>query len=163
MRGVYDGANEIVLRELSFEGTPGVRVVTPLRPTIGDTALLVLRGFVPAPDARRAPLDSLGEPGERLVAGLALPLESATDGGAPLDRDGHTSWRRLDLAALRRRLPYPIYGFYLLQTPDSSLPRFPRRLDAPVPDDGPHLNYAIQWFAFALIATVVGVVVARKQ
>jgi cytochrome oxidase assembly protein ShyY1 len=26
-------------------------------------------------------------------------------------------------------------------------------------DDGPHLNYAIQWFAFAGIAVVVGAVV----
>jgi surfeit locus 1 family protein len=30
----------------------------------------------------------------------------------------------------------------------------PRRLPPPSLDEGPHLNYAIQWFAFATIALV---------
>jgi cytochrome oxidase assembly protein ShyY1 len=36
---------------------------------------------------------------------------------------------------------------------------FPRRVDPPGLDEGMHLSYAIQWFAFALIALVVGGVV----
>ena len=43
-----------------------------------------------------------------------------------------------------------------------ALPRFPRRLDPPPFDDGPHLSYAIQWFAFAIIAIVFGGIFVRQ-
>jgi surfeit locus 1 family protein len=55
---------------------------------------------------------------------------------------------------LRTRLPYSIAPFVIRQAPDSVLSRFPRRLDPPELDDGPHLSYAIQWFAFTIIALV---------
>jgi surfeit locus 1 family protein len=94
------------------------------------------------------------------VLGIALPLDSGR--GAPLERNGKTTWSRLDRAALRNRLPYPIHSFYIQQLPDSALPRFPRRLDPPALDDGPHLYYAIQWFAFAAIAVVFAIVMLRQ-
>jgi hypothetical protein len=37
------------------------------------------------------------------------------------------------------------------------------RLTPPPLDDGPHLNYAIQWFAFAVIALVGAGVVIRQR
>ena len=45
--GRYDDANEIVLRGTSYQGLPGVTVVTPLRLPGTDSAQLVTRGFVP--------------------------------------------------------------------------------------------------------------------
>jgi surfeit locus 1 family protein len=69
-----------------------------------------------------------------------------------VEHAGRTTWRRLELEALRRRLPYAVLPVYILQTPDSSLPRFPRRLEPPPVDEGPHLSYAIQWFLFAALA-----------
>jgi surfeit locus 1 family protein len=158
--GEFDHAHEIVLRGQAFEGTPGVLVVTPLRLEESDSAVLVLRGFVPAADAVRADLDSLREPGEVLVRGLATPI--ATGGGQPLEHDGHTTWARLDLAALRARLPYPILPVLLRQTPDSGLPARPRRLPAPELSEGPHLSYAVQWFAFAVMAVAFGVLVVGR-
>jgi surfeit locus 1 family protein len=164
--GRYDHAREIVLWGRSFRGVPGVHVVTPLRPARGDTAVLVDRGFVPSPDAVTVELDSLAEPGEQRVAGVAVPIESRPDGGGPLARAGRTTWSRLDLAAARRLVPYPVFPFYIRQTPDSlrrgSQPgpaRFPRRLPPPALDDGPHQNYALQWFAFAALGVAFGVVV----
>jgi surfeit locus 1 family protein len=158
--GRYDHDNEFVLRGTSLNGVPGVTVVTPLRLPESDTALLVARGFVPAPDAVTAELDSLGEPGPREVAGVALPIASGE--GRPLERDGRTSWGRLDLAALRERLPYPLYPVVLRQSPDSTLPRSPRRLQPPALDDGPHLTYAVQWFLFAGLSAVFAGVVVRR-
>jgi surfeit locus 1 family protein len=158
--GRYDHANEVVLRGSSLNGLPGVTVVTPLRLAESDTALLVMRGFVPSPDAVTARLDSLREEGEREVRGLAMPVDSG--GGMPLERRGTTTWARLDLAALEARLPYPLYPVALRQSPDTALPPLPRRLQPPPLDDGPHLNYAVQWFLFAGMAAVfAGVVVGR--
>lgn len=158
--GRYDHEHEVVLRGASLNGLPGVTVVTPLRLAESDTALLVTRGFVPSPDAVTARLDSLREPGEVRVRGIALPIGAGE--GRPLERRGATTWGRLDTAALRAHLPYPVYPVALRQSPDSALPRLPRRLEPPPLDDGPHLNYAVQWFLFAGMAAVfAGVVVGR--
>jgi surfeit locus 1 family protein len=76
--------------------------------------------------------------------------------------EGSSTWARLDLPALRGTLPYPILPVALLQTPDSALPRYPRRLDAPEVDDGPHLSYAVQWFLFSVMGIAFGLVVVAR-
>jgi surfeit locus 1 family protein len=159
--GQYDHVHDVVLRGKAYQGVPGVEIVSPLVLEGGRTALLVNRGFVPAPDATTADTDSLGEPGHVVVEGIALPME--TGRGMPLEHGGRTTWARLDAAALRRLLPYSIGEIYLRETPDSTRRAFPRRLDPPPMDDGPHLSYVIQWFAFSLIALVFAGVVARKK
>jgi surfeit locus 1 family protein len=159
--GEFDHSHEVAIRGQAFQGTPGVLVVTPLRLAASDSAVLVLRGFVPSPDAVSADLDSLTESGRLRVYGLATPIGSG--GGQPLERDGRTTWARLDLAALRARLPYPVLPVLLRQAPDSGLPSMPRRLPAPELSEGPHLSYAIQWFAFAVMAVAFGVLVVRKD
>jgi cytochrome oxidase assembly protein ShyY1 len=123
----------------------------------------VNRGFVPAPDAMTAEVDSLAEVGVRQVTGIAFAIPTDAEGGAPLARKGRTTWKRLDLAALRARLPYPILDVYILEAPDSSLPLYPRRLEPRPLDDGPHLNYAIQWFSFGTIALVGGVILLYQE
>ena len=159
-RGVYDREHEIVLRGQAFQGAPGVYVVTPLRLAGSEAAVLVLRGFVPAPDAVRANTDALVETGTVRVRGLATPIGSG--GGKPLEHADRTTWARLDLEALRARLPYPLLPVAVRQTPDSSLPRSPRRLPPPELTDGPHLNYAIQWFLFAGMAVAFAVLVVGR-
>jgi surfeit locus 1 family protein len=160
-RGRYDHTHDLTLRGKEYSGVPGVEIVSPLLLDGRTQAVLVNRGFVPTPDAVTVYPDSLREPGEQSVEGIALPI--GPGGGAPLQRGARTSWARLDLAALRDSLPYPISAFYIRQSPDSALPRFPRRLDPPVLDDGPHLSYAIQWFAFAIMALVFAGIVVRQK
>jgi surfeit locus 1 family protein len=159
--GHYDHEHDIVLRGKVYGGSPGVEVATPLVLQGGRVAVLVNRGFLPTPDAVTAQTDSVRELGRVRVEGTALSLPSG--GGAPLDRSGHTTWARLDREALAARLPYEVAPVYIRQAPNSALPRFPRRLE-PLPiDDGPHLNYAIQWFAFAGMAIVFGIVILRTK
>lgn len=160
--GRYDRGHEIVLRGVTFEEAPGVQVVTPLVMENGR-AILVKRGFVPAPDAVSADLDGLDEPGVVTVSGVALPIDSSRGKGAPLPHDGRTTWARLDLPALRSTMPYPLLPVYLLQAQDSALPRSPRRLPVPALDDGPHLSYALQWFAFATTALIVAGILAFRS
>ena len=157
--GRYDQAHDVVLRGREYAGVPGVEIVSPLIMGDGKTAVLVDRGFVPAPDAVRVAADSFREPGAQTVEGFLLPIPSGS--GAPMQHRGKTTWARLDLAALRAALPYQVYPYSIQQLPDSTLPRFPRRQPPAPLDDGPHLNYAIQWFSFALIALVFAGIMAR--
>jgi len=159
--GHYDHVHDVVLRGKTYGGSPGVEVVTPLVLDGGRTAVLVNRGFLPAPDAVTAPTDSVHEFGRVRVSGEAIPVPSG--GGAPLERSGHTTWARLDRKALGGLVPYTIAPIYIRQFPDTGLPPFPRRL-GPVPiDDGPHLSYAIQWFAFSAMTIVFGMVILRSK
>lgn len=158
--GRYDAAHEIVLRGAVLQGVPGVRLVTPLRLGGQGPAVLVERGFVPAPDAVSVDTAGLEEGGEVTVRGIAQAVPA--EGGQPMERGGRTTWRRLDLPSLRKEMPYTLLPIYILQTPDSALPRFPRRVDPPAIDDGPHLNYAIQWFLFATLATAFAFLVVGR-
>jgi surfeit locus 1 family protein len=161
--GEYDHAHDIVVRGQAYREQPGVTVVSPLRIRGTDRAVLVARGFVAAADAVTAGTDSLREPGVVEVRGVAMPLGSRPDSGQPLERHGRTTWKGLDRAALEARTGYRLGDVYVLQTPDSALPRTPRRLPPPSFDDGPHLSYAIQWFAFATIAVVGGTVLLGSR
>lgn len=159
--GRYDHAHEMLIRHRTYQEHPGVYVITPLLLAGSDTAILVNRGFLPSPDGLTVPaLDSLIEPDSQRVSGIAFGLVAEANGGEPLERGGRVSWRALDSAALRSRLPYPILNVVLLQSPDSALPNFPRRVEPRPLDDGPHLSYMLQWFAFAVIFAVGGVMVA---
>lgn len=159
--GRYDYSHEMLIRQRAYQEHPGVYVITPLILTGSDTVVLVNRGFLPSPDGLTVPaLDSLREPESQSVTGIAFGLRTEANGGEPLEREGRVSWRALDSASLRTRLPYPIVNVVLLQTPDAALPAFPRRVEPRPLDDGPHLSYMIQWFGFAVIFAVGGVMVA---
>ncbi|HEX6434620.1 MAG TPA: SURF1 family protein [Gemmatimonadales bacterium] len=160
--GHYDHAHDIVLRGQVYRGVPGVEIVSPLvLEGNTQTAVLVNRGFVPAPDAVTLDPTTLQEPGKQTVEGIALPVDTAN--GIPLHRGPRTTWARLDRNALRAQLPYRVYPFYIRQAPGRTNTGFPRRLDPPALNDGPHLNYAIQWFAFAAMALVFGGIMARLK
>jgi surfeit locus 1 family protein len=162
--GHYEPRDELVLWGQVFEGVPGVVLVTPLRLAgAGDTAVLVERGFVPSPDALTIPpANNFEETGQKQVRGLAFAIDSGGD-AEPLEAGGHASVRRLTLDAVRARLSYPVLDVAVRQTPDSALPSFPRRRPAPPLDEGPHLLYAIQWFAFATTALVFAGIFLQKR
>ena len=163
VQGRYDRTYEVVLRGHVYRELPGVEIVTPLRIEGSDSAVMVNRGFFPSPDATFADTDSLNETGNVRVSGVALAIPVSSDSGGALVSNGRETWRRLDLATLRARIPYPLLDVYILQSPDSGLPRYPIRLEPAPLNDGPHLSYAIQWFAFALISVGGGLIFALRN
>ena len=159
--GRYDHTHDVVLRSKAYNGVPGVEIVSPLVFEDGRSAVLVHRGFMPTPDAVTVQTDSVREFGKVQVEGVADVIGSGN--GDRLDRGSGVTWARLDLDALSGTMPYRLSPVYIRQSPDSALPRFPRRLEPPPIDDGPHLNYAIQWFAFAGMAVVFGGVILKNR
>jgi surfeit locus 1 family protein len=156
--GVYDHAHELLIVGRSRNGSPGVNLFTPLRVDGSDTAVLVNRGWVYAPDAMTvADPERWREPGPVRITGFVQTFHPDGPGGSAL-ADRPAALRRTDPDAIRARLPYPIAPVYVvaLQTegdsargaPDS----LPARLAAPALDEGSHLGYAFQWFTFATIA-----------
>ncbi len=167
VQGVYDPEGEVVLRGRSYQGRPGVHVVTPLRITGSEATVLVNRGWAPSPDAATVDLMPFFEPGMQEVHGLLRVIAPAPDDGAPLTLEtGSTrvlTLRRLDLDALRARTAHPLLPVYIQQLPEPPLRQPPFRLAIPALDEGPHLSYAVQWFSFAAIAVIGFLVVALRR
>ena len=163
--GDLDERREFVLRDRVISGVPAVIIVTPLRLPGTDTAVLVNRGYVPALDAVDPGAATWSEPGERTFRGVLLPVPDRGDGG-PLVHNGRETWRSLDLAAMRARLPYPVAPLYLFAEADSSEgvahtirgTVYPFRAEPTPLDEGPHLMYAVQWFGIAAAALAFGVI-----
>ena len=169
--GAYDYDREVVLFGRSRGGVPGVHVVTPLR--VADTlAVLVLRGWLPAADGVSARLGSgrpagpLGGTVEVVVEGTALPFPPADEPSAierEVDGSPHLVTRHLDPEVIEGWLPYSLTGWYVLADGEAPPGSALRIVPSPELNDGPHLSYAIQWFAFAVIAIVGALLFARKR
>lgn len=144
-RGRYDHSRELILRGHLLTGAPGVHIVTPLRLAGSDSVVLVNRGFMPANDGAVPSGEIPREDGEVEIEGILLPVPATEDGGQPVEHRGRITWRRLDLAALRAGLPYPLMDTYLLAGTDTSRRGWPRRVEPLTLGEGPHLNYALQW------------------
>ena len=146
-RGVYDFGRERVWPLRSFDGTPGVALVTPLRLADGS-AVFVDRGWVPSPDAHHVDPALYREADTATVEGLGM-----------IPPRGHFD---VEIAALRESVPYVLLPFILQETGLAAPRGLPRRWPALVLDNGPHLGYAIQWFSFAVIIVVGTGALLRK-
>jgi surfeit locus 1 family protein len=151
--GVADYEREIVLVGRSRRASPGVNLVTPVRLPGSDTAVLVNRGWVYSPDGTRIDHARWREGDTLTVEGYVEAFTEPGPGDLPANQ---RVARRLSYSAVTARFPYAIAPAYLIavDTATTIRPDTPIRSAVPAPDDGPHLGYALQWFAFAVIAVV---------
>ena len=164
--GAPDFEHEILLAARTYQGSPGVWLLTPLRVPGRDTAVLVNRGWIYAPDGVSVDVVRWRE-ATTTYTGFAelLPPGVAAKPEGVLRRDARIA-RQLDLATVQSLVPYPVSPLYLVATaPDTTKPQGERvaRLPPPGLDEGPHLSYAIQWFSFAAIALIGGTAVAIRH
>lgn len=161
--GAADYEHELILANRARDGSPGVNLLTPVRVPGSDTAIVVNRGWVYAPDATNPRSGGWREADTASFEGY---VELFTDGPvAPVSPERPRSLPRATLASVRARVPYPIADRYLVVQvpPDSSRDSVPARVQPPaVNDEGSHLSYAVQWFIFAAIA-VAGAGIALKH
>lgn len=157
LTGTPDYEHEIALSGRSRNGSPGVHVLTPFRREGSDTAVLVVRGWVYAPDAATADLPRFRETVNR-ASGYTDTIAS---GPSALDTTRPGVTRRLTRGSVAALVPYPVHPVMIVMQ-DSAGPAAPARLPLPQLTDGAHLGYAIQWFAFALTAIAGAAVVSHR-
>lgn len=143
VRGEWDYTRETSIAGRTRNGSPGVHVITPVK--IGDARTIVVnRGWVYSPDARTIELARWHEGAAAEFTGYVDELPSSV--------------RESDLGS-----PYVVALTDSGSSPAGAVDR-PARLQAPAfGDEGPHLNYAVQWFSFAAIALIGTPLVVRRQ
>jgi surfeit locus 1 family protein len=158
--GTYDDSRTIVVAGRSFQGVPGVYVLTPLR--IGGSAVFINRGFTPSADAAHVDVAKLREPSPDSLQGLIVYLghdENAVASHSTFKR----VWYRPSIAQLRAQSPYPVADYVVQLLPVQGAPDSPVRLPVPTLDEGRHLGYAIQWFSFAGIFVIGWAVIVFRR
>jgi surfeit locus 1 family protein len=133
-------------------------------------AVLVDRGWVPA-DGNSSPADwrKYDEPGEITVTGQirlgqAKPAFGGVPDAVPENGERLEIWNNLDVTSMSRQSPYPILPVFIQPDPEpgDTQPPIPTQPEVDL-TEGPHMGYAIQWFAFATILFVGYPFYLRKQ
>lgn len=168
--GFYLNDASVVLRgQKSSNGVEGVHLLTPLRITGGDRAVIVDRGWIPATRGDPASLAAYAVTREVTIEGIAQPPQVRPNTPlAPRDlplpgQERITAWVRVDVARLQEQVAVPLLPLYIEQLPDGNSATLPRPRDPRQLDEGPHLNYAIQWFSFAAILAIVYAALLRQE
>jgi cytochrome oxidase assembly protein ShyY1 len=161
LHGEYLVDDQLLVRNRPRDSDAGFEVLVPLR--LADGSVFVVdRGWVPSGTTPEAPDSVPAAPeGEVTVVVRLKPGEPEIPGrGAP---EGQLATIRLpDVAEL---LDAPTYtGMYgLLVSEDPVAAERPLAAVRPVEDEGPHLSYALQWIAFAILAFVGLVWAVRRE
>lgn len=154
---------EIRIRNRVQDDAPGIEIVSPFRIAGNGATLWVLRGFVRAPDGV-VPEGEVRQPVTGMVTleGIAEAVGTRGDGGAPLSREGRTTWKALDRAAMLSLQPASL-PIVLHLTGDSTGPGRLPPVPVPALGNGPHLSYAVQWFGMALGAVAFALIIVLRS
>lgn len=168
LRGSYDPTRQILLDNMpSVTGQPGYRVLTPFKRADGRGWVMVDRGWVPLGDSRAVLPDVSVAATERDISGTLdrLPEPGLRVGEA--SPPGAAGWPRVMLfptaADIESALGDPVESRIVLL--DAGAPDGYERKWRPSLGFGPerHLGYAVQWFAFALVAVVTFVALNLRR
>lgn len=158
--GRYDPAGTVVVRNRTVDGNPGDEVLVPLLLDDG-TAVLLDRGWQPASRPVRVPDPPAGrvEIVGRVRQGEALsdPDRLGRSDGPPV------SVSRLDPALIAGLLPHRVRAGYVELAEENPAAGGLQRIQVPKPSIGPHLAYAVQWYALLALAPVGLAVVLRRE
>jgi surfeit locus 1 family protein len=162
--GTYDHDDQIFLENRRHGQRAGFHVITPLRLTGLDLRVLVNRGWIPADD-RGQPVAAPVPLGTVLVEGEAhipAPPALVLHGGPEAAAAWGDRWPYLTLELFASTVAYPLQPAVILLDPAAEggfLRKWPREL----PKEGMHIGYAVQWFAFAIIALAVLLRLSLRQ
>lgn len=163
--GRFDPGHELLLRHQTHQGRPGWHVLTPFvldEPAAATRAVIVDRGWVPQ-RYEDAPVEDARPPEGRVrIEGVLAPEADPPTGplarfaprdpaDGPLDRVV-----RVDVERIALQLPYALVDAVMIPTsvPGAGDAELPVPPEPPAAEAGTHFAYALQWFAFAAIATV---------
>jgi cytochrome oxidase assembly protein ShyY1 len=161
LKGSYDTAGQRVVRNRPLNGQPGYEVVVPFRLETGET-VVIDRGWLPIGNDNPGRPDSVPAPpaGNVTVVARLKHAEPELQRGAP---DGQLA--SIDLAAYSTQLGYPLLtGAYgQLATESPAVADMPIAFPKPSTEEGTHLSYSLQWFAFGVLMFIGFGYAARQQ
>jgi surfeit locus 1 family protein len=171
LSGTYRNAESVVLRnQKSDDGVDGVHLLTPLQLSGSERAVIVDRGWLPATIRGEEALAPFAIAREVTIEGIALASQQRPDNPlAPRDlalpgEERIEAWLRVDLPLIQPQVGAPLLPIYVVELPDGQATRaLPRPHDPRVQNEGPHLNYALQWFSFATMMVVVYSMLIRQE
>lgn len=162
-QGRFDPRYEILLDNRIHDGVAGYHVLTPLKISGGQRAVLVNRGWIPVGSNRNVLPVTAAATAQVKITGLAVDPETRyfeLSGAAPQGR----VWQNLNFARYAAWSGLDLQPFVLQQSNDSGdgLIR-----DWPRPDTGvtTHLSYALQWYGLTATLVVLWLVLnlTRKE
>ena len=154
LRGRYLLEDELLVRNRPLNGQPGFEVLTPLQ--LDDGSVFIIdRGWVAIGSKQDAPdvVPAAPTGNVTVVARLKGGEPDIAGRGVPA---GTNQVATIQLESIAERLDLPTYtGAYGLIASQKPAPATsPRETVKPIPDEGPHLSYALQWYVFALIGFI---------
>jgi len=164
--GHYDGAHQILLDNQIADGKVGYFVLTPFILDDGNKAVLVNRGWIPAPQDRKTLPDIAIKQDQTQVNGRInhFPGVGIKLAGADQPSAGWPAVVQVaDSAILSARLGYPVFPFMIEL--DKQAPEGYRRewRDIAVMPPEQHVAYAVQWFGLALALALLFVWFSRVK
>ncbi len=153
--GNYLFAKSILIENRKHLGKTGFHVITPLQLAGSNEVVLVNRGWIPKDQYQG--LESITSPDSRVsIQGkVHIPKPPAIEMGQPdLTSREIPHWPYLTLENYNAWSGLTIAPFAILQSGKNNQ-GFVRNWPATTFSDGMHIGYAIQWFAFALIAVII--------
>lgn len=161
LKGTYDPAGQRIVRNRPMNGQPGYEVVVPFRLDTGET-VVIDRGWLPIGNKNPGSPDSVPAPPSGPVTAIVRLKhgEPQLDRGAP---DGQLA--SIDLPTYAEQLGYPVLtGAYGQLASESPAPAdMPHPFPKPATEEGTHLSYSLQWFAFGVLMFVGFGYAARQQ
>ncbi|APX03931.1 SURF1 family cytochrome oxidase biogenesis protein [Arthrobacter sp. QXT-31] len=161
LQGTYDVDGQRIVRNRPLNGQPGYEVVVPFKLASGET-VVIDRGWLPIGNKTPGRPDSVpAPPSGQVTAVVRLKHSEPTlQRGAP---EGQLA--SIDLPAYAAELGYPLltgaYGQLASETPPAAVT--PQPFPVPSMDEGTHLSYSLQWFAFGILMFVAFGYAARQQ
>lgn len=164
--GHFEPQNQILLDNQTHDTTAGFHVLTPIRLAGEGRHVMVNRGWIPGTGNRKV-LPMVDTPVEQVVISgvvVALPSRSPLIGDdVKPDVENPLAWFYFDSAYYQQQKNIAIGNYWVQQEPDTEhgFHREWRHYDAKV---SMHIGYAIMWFSFAVIMSVIylSISISRK-
>ncbi|SDT28048.1 Cytochrome oxidase assembly protein ShyY1 [Pseudarthrobacter equi] len=161
VQGTYDTDGQRIVRNRPLNGQPGYEVVVPFKLATGET-VIIDRGWLPIGNNNPGSPDSVPAPpsGEVTAVVRLKHPEPELNRGAPAGQ-----LASIDLPTYAAQLGYPVltgaYGQLASETPAAA--EMPVAFPKPSTEEGTHLSYSLQWFAFGVLMFVGFGYAARQQ
>jgi surfeit locus 1 family protein len=164
-RGQYDSKHSFLLDNQVENGVVGVHLYTPLQLPNGER-LLVNRGWLPmALDRQSLPIFTTDTSAVDVNGILNLPPKTGIRLGSEDAPGTDKPWPRLitylELESASQQLGYPLLPT-IIQMDAQSASGYGERQLRPL-NFGPekHRGYALTWFAFAIVAVILFIIIIR--